>query len=252
MRKQANRSWILAVLVLGLGLVGPVLAQDGDILPSDVEDTSPAAAGPVNPVTGGDSGAGATAASSDDQEIAAPAGDQGTGAPASGRADAAPAADRQPRHAVKNQVSLSAATGTVKKITKTMIGEQIGQVAASFPTKYKRKGSFPYAKGTQNGNLGCANVVSAALRAAGIRIPIILGVDGVKSKLQQMGWKARRPPPFKPGDVIVWARRGKHKHIGIIARKGNALMAMNNSSSGRRPDWSSPTYRAVECVMRLE
>lgn len=249
MRKQANWFGILAVLVLGLGIIGPALAQDGDILPSDVEDTSPAAAGPANPVTGGDSGA---AASSDDQEVAAPAGDQGAGATSSGQGAAAAVADRQPRKAVKNQVSLSAATGTVKKIPKTMIGEQIAKVAAGFPTKYKRKGSFPYAKGTQNGNLGCANVVSAALRAAGIRIPIILGVDGVKSKLQQMGWKARRPPPFKPGDMIVWARRGKHKHIGVIARKGNALMAMNNSSSGRRPDWSSPTYRAVECVMRLE
>lgn len=250
MRKQANWCGILAVLVIGLGLVGPALAQDGDILPSDVEDTSPAAAGgPANPVTGGDSG---TAVSSDDQEAATPAADQGVGAPSSGQGDAAAAADRQPRKAVKQQVSLSAATGTVKKITKTMVGEQIGKVAAGFPTKYKRKGSFPYAKGTQNGNLGCANVVTAALRAAGIRIPIILGVDGVKSKLKQMGWKARRPPPFKPGDVIIWARRGKHKHIGIIARKGNALMAMNNSSPKRRPDWSSPTYRTVECVMRLE
>jgi hypothetical protein len=141
-----------------------------------------------------------------------------------------------------------AATADSSKLSGLAI--KVAQVAASFPKKYARSGSFKYAAGTQNGNLGCANVVSKALQAAGVKIKGSLAVDGVKSQLKAAGWKVFSPPPYKAGDVIIWKAKPKHKHIGIIARNGNSLMAMNNSSSQKKPIWSSPTHRAVECVLR--
>ncbi|HQG30144.1 MAG TPA: hypothetical protein PLY73_16440, partial [Candidatus Ozemobacteraceae bacterium] len=65
-------------------------------------------------------------------------------------------------------------------------------------------------------------------------------------------WRIVRPPPYEPGDVVVWGvpPGGRHKHIGIVTRNGNSLMAMNNSSSRRHPVLSGIEYRSVECVIR--
>lgn len=137
------------------------------------------------------------------------------------------------------------------------LAAKIAKVAAAFPTKYPVAQSFPYAPGTENGNLGCANVVSAALKEAGVKIPIILGCDGVCEALLKLPspqtFKKVTPPPYKPGDVIIWAPgsgSGRHKHIGIVAKNGNSLQAMNNSSSKRHPSWQPIEYRPIETVLR--
>jgi cell wall-associated NlpC family hydrolase len=129
---------------------------------------------------------------------------------------------------------------------------KVAQVAASFPQKYPTKGSFKYAPLTEDGNLGCANVVSKALKESGVKIRGDISVDRLKGQLKRAGWKTVKPPPYKPGDVIVWGpgSNGTHKHIGIIARNGNTLMAMNNSSDRRHPVWSDINYRKVEAVLR--
>jgi len=136
------------------------------------------------------------------------------------------------------------------------VAAKVAEVAAKFPSRYSTAQSFKYAAGTENGNLGCANVVSAALREAGVPIGMILNVTGVKNALLGLKspntWKLVSPPPYQPGDVVCWsAPKGKiHGHIGIVAKNGNSLMAMNNSSSKRHPVFSEIEYRAIACVVR--
>jgi len=136
------------------------------------------------------------------------------------------------------------------------VAAKVAAVASKFPVTYATKGSFTYAAGTENGNLGCANVVSAALREAGVPIKMLLGCASVRDTLLGLKapntWKKVSPPPYKPGDVIVWSipPGKKHRHIGIAAMNGNSLMAMNNSSSKRHPVFSEIEHRAIECVLR--
>ncbi|HEY9069367.1 MAG TPA: hypothetical protein VIV61_03865 [Candidatus Ozemobacteraceae bacterium] len=136
------------------------------------------------------------------------------------------------------------------------VAGKVAQVAASFPRRYATAQSFKYAPGTENGNLGCANVVSAALREAGVPIGMILNCDGVKNALLGLkggnAWKRVSPPPYQAGDVVIWKAPsgGRHKHIGIVAKNGNSLMAMNNSSSKRHPVFSAIEYRPIEIVLR--
>lgn len=136
------------------------------------------------------------------------------------------------------------------------VAAKIGAVAAQYPSRYSTAQSFKYAPGTENGNLGCANVVSACLKEAGVPVGIILGVQSVKSTLLGLkapnNWKKVSPPPYQPGDVVIWSppSGGKHGHIGIVAKNGNSLKAMNNSSSKRHPVFSDIEYRAIECVLR--
>lgn len=136
------------------------------------------------------------------------------------------------------------------------IAQKVNDTAASYASRYTTAGSFRYSPGTENGNLGCADVVSQCLRDAGVGIGRILNVDGVKSALTSLrapnNWRIAQPPPYQPGDVVVWKAPpgGRHKHIGIVTRNGNSMMAMNNSSSKRHPVLSGIEYRAVECVVR--
>lgn len=130
------------------------------------------------------------------------------------------------------------------------VAQRIGSVAANYPSQYSTRGSFPYAAGTENGNLGCANVVSQALKDAGVNV-WSLGVDDCASQIRQQGFRSVNPPPYLPGDVIVWGPGPSgHKHIGIAAQNGNSIMAMNNSSSSRHPVFSNIEYRSVESVLR--
>ncbi len=137
----------------------------------------------------------------------------------------------------------------------TGVAAKVAQVAASFPSRYNGYQKFPYAAGTEGGNLGCANVVSAALKEAGVPV-WSLNVTGVKNGLLGLkapnNWKIVHPPPYQPGDVVCWsAPSGSiHGHIGIVCKNGNSLMAMNNSSGKRKPVFSSIEHRAIACVVR--
>lgn len=130
--------------------------------------------------------------------------------------------------------------------------EKVAAVAKTFPSRYNGYQKFPYAAGTEGGNLGCANVVSAALKEAGVNV-WSLNVTGVKNALLGKGWKLVSAPPWKEGDVVCWsAPSGSiHGHIGIAVKNGNSMSAMNNSSSQRKPIFSTPVnYRAVSCTVR--
>ena len=130
------------------------------------------------------------------------------------------------------------------------LGGKIKQAAYDLPDP------FPYAPGTENGNLGCADVVSTALENAGAidRSEHSLAVDGVASTLRGKGWQDINPPPYKDGDVIVWGPTsgGTHKHIGIIVIENGDVYAINNSSSQKRPIkiLLSSYSRQVDTILR--
>jgi hypothetical protein len=119
---------------------------------------------------------------------------------------------------------------------------------------------FNYAAGTKGGVLGCANVVSSILRAAGVMKNIMLSCRQVIADLLRRGWEQVKPPPYKDGDVITWAtydytgdgRIDPDTHIGIIDKQGGTTYAINNSSSRRHPvkvELSAMNYR-ISRVLR--
>lgn len=163
---------------------------------------------------------------------------------------------RAPAREPSGQTGTAAVQPTASTTTPNSIAQKVNETAASYANRYTTRGSFQYSPGTENGNLGCADVVSQCLRDAGVGIGRILNVDGVKNALTSLrapnNWRIAQPPPYQPGDVVVWKAPpgGRHKHIGIVTRNGNSMMAMNNSSSKRHPVLSGIEYRAVECVVR--
>ncbi len=102
---------------------------------------------------------------------------------------------------------------------------------------------FNYDPATKGGRLGCAQVVSQALKNAGAISRVSLGVLTVLADLRKTGWSDIKPPPWKDGDVITWStydrngdgRKDPDTHIGIIQVVNGRPFAVNNSSSRRRP-----------------
>lgn len=121
---------------------------------------------------------------------------------------------------------------------------------------YNLPDPFPYKPGTQNGNLGCADVVSHALIEAGAmqQSEHDLAVAGVDRKLTAKGWREVPEGQYQDGDVIIWGKLpgGNHKHIGIIVIENGQTYAINNSSGQKRPIKSllSSYNRSIEKVLR--
>ncbi len=119
------------------------------------------------------------------------------------------------------------------------VGERVSDAALNMADKYSESWSYPYVPETRGGPdgslgwLGCAQVVSTALKNAGQMDRTILNCPDLMDHLEHTrGWKRVNPPPWKPGDVLTW---GDDDHIGIVVANGNSLMAMSNSSSEARP-----------------
>lgn len=130
------------------------------------------------------------------------------------------------------------------------LGSRVKQAAYNLPDP------FPYADGTEGGNLGCADVVSHALEEAGVftRAEHDLAVVGVRDKLKAKGWTEAAQGDYRDGDVIIWGPTsgGSHKHIGIIVIENGQTYAINNSSSQKRPTKTllSGYNRTIEGVLR--
>jgi hypothetical protein len=135
---------------------------------------------------------------------------------------------------------------------------RVVQEANNLVSRYSRSSSFPYDPLTKGGSLGCAQVVTTALKAAGVNIGIDLSCLSTKSKLLKQGYRSVSVPPYQAGDVIFWAtydrtgngRNDADTHIGIVMNSGNNVQAMSNSSSQKRPRIHSATYAPVTTVLR--
>ena len=124
----------------------------------------------------------------------------------------------------------------------------IVECAREIEEKYRESGTFPYAPGTENGNLGCAQVATSVLCAAGVLEPTAesggvpyasLGCVQTISLLEEKGWKEADCPPYQAGDVVFWETYlPGASHVGIVMDSGNTAQAMNNSSSNRAPHYS--------------
>ncbi|MDD3147253.1 MAG: hypothetical protein PHD82_08125 [Candidatus Riflebacteria bacterium] len=101
------------------------------------------------------------------------------------------------------------------------------------------------------GNLACAQVVSTALRNAGVLSRVSLNCDQVVNDLKAVGWRRVSVPPYQEGDVVTWTTsRGPGRHIGIIVKNGSSFQAISNSSSERTPRVHSITYMPITQVLR--
>lgn len=133
---------------------------------------------------------------------------------------------------------------------------KIVSAAQNLVENYPDYQSFPYADGTEGGNLGCAQVATTALCAAGALSATnssgglgyaSLAVDEAVDMLKDAGWVTATVPPFQAGDVIAWNDYG---HIGIIMTSGNSAQAMHNSSSARKPTYIDAEYFSIAEVLR--
>lgn len=111
----------------------------------------------------------------------------------------------------------------------------------------------------KQGRLACAQVVSTALKNAGVLNRVHLGVLNTLSDLRSKGWREVSAPPYSEGDVITWKTydrngNGRHDpdtHIGIIVKQGNTFKAMHNSSRLRTPRLTAPNFGSpVSRVLR--
>ncbi|MBI3038008.1 hypothetical protein HYY75_03000 [bacterium] len=129
-----------------------------------------------------------------------------------------------------------------KKVIDANVPLKVTKAITDLKNKYSKAGSFPYDPGTENGNLGCAQVVSTALKNAGVMSNVVLGVDAVRdaiAKKPKPGYTKVKAPPFKAGDIITWttfySRTNEwvpNGHIGIVVTTGNTAKAISNGSVG--------------------
>lgn len=157
-----------------------------------------------------------------------------------------------------------ASSNVVLNVSGDSLQGKIISAAQQLVDKYSTKLSFPYHPSTAGksglGSLGCAQVATTALVAAG-------ALDGTQSYgglayaslscwetvglLEKKGWTKVSVPPYQAGDVILWNTTGKEaSHIGIAMESGNSVMAMSNSSTYKIPRTHSANYSPISFVMR--
>ena len=128
---------------------------------------------------------------------------------------------------------------------------RVVNAAKQLVDKFSESGSFPYAPGTNGGRLGCAQVVTTALKAAGVINETSLGCIQTIGLLEDAGWKEVDVPPYQAGDVIFWETyTSGPSHVGIIMTSGNSATAMSNSSSQQKPRYHDAEYQTIVKVMR--
>ena len=137
---------------------------------------------------------------------------------------------------------------------------KVVQAAQQIHDKYQGYQSYPYNEYTEGGNLGCAQVATSVLVAAGVLEAVAeedglgyasLNCDGTISLLEDAGWTSVSWPPYQAGDVVFWETYCPGpSHVGIIMNSGNSAQAMNNSSSDRMPVYCDADDMTVCKVMR--
>lgn len=151
--------------------------------------------------------------------------------------------------------SPSGTSNTVKDVIINVDGDSVqGKVvnaAKQIHDKYQGYQAFPYDPLTEGGNLGCAQVATTVLKAAGVLNTTCLNCTGTISLLEQAGWKSVSWPPYQAGDVVFWETYlPGPSHVGIVMNSGNSAQAMNNSSSKRCPQYSDITSMKICKIMR--
>ena len=137
---------------------------------------------------------------------------------------------------------------------------KIVSAAKQIHDKYQGYQSYPYHAYTEGGNLGCAQVATSVLCAAGALDATdsvgglayaSLGCEQTITMLEAKGWTSVSVPPYQAGDVVFWTTYlPGASHVGIIMNSGNSAQAMNNSSSQRQPSYSDVEAMTIYRVYR--
>lgn len=128
---------------------------------------------------------------------------------------------------------------------------RVVNAAKQIHDKYQGYQAFPYDPLTEGGNLGCAQVATTVLKAAGVLDRTCLNCTGTISMLEAVGWSSVSWPPYQAGDVVFWETyQPGPSHVGIVMNSGNSAQAMNNSSSKRMPNYSDIESMKICKIMR--
>ena len=152
-----------------------------------------------------------------------------------------------------NNYTSGGTTDVVINVSGDSVQGKVVSAAQQLVEKYSTSGSFPYDPATNGGNLGCAQVVTTALKAAGVINQTCLNCHGTIDLLNAAGWTSVTAPPYQAGDVIFWAtyKPNTESHVGIIMTSGNTAQAMSNSSSQHKPRYHDAEYNGAYPVMRV-
>ncbi len=152
-----------------------------------------------------------------------------------------------------NNYTSGGTTDVVINVSGDSVQGKVVSAAQQLVEKYSTSGSFPYDPATNGGNLGCAQVVTTALKAAGVINQTCLNCHGTIDLLNAAGWSSVSAPPYQAGDVIFWATYipGTESHVGIVMTSGNTAQAMSNSSSQHKPRYHDAEYNGAYPVMRV-
>ena len=160
-----------------------------------------------------------------------------------------------------NGSSSSGSTGDVIiDVDGDSVQGKVVSAAKQIHDKYQGYQAFPYHAYTEGGNLGCAQVATSVLCAAGVLSATdsvgglgyaSLGCVQTISLLEQAGWSSVSWPPYQAGDVVFWETyQPGPSHVGIVMNSGNSAQAMNNSSSKRMPNYSDIEAMKICKIMR--
>lgn len=112
---------------------------------------------------------------------------------------------------------------------------------------------------TQGGAVACAQVVSTALKNAGVLSQTYLDCWDLRDKLKSLGWvSVPISGTLKQGDVIFWSTsnwdgvgdKDPDTHVGIIVNEGDSTQAISNSTKLCTPRIHDPYFQDVSTVLR--
>ena len=143
------------------------------------------------------------------------------------------------------------ASDVIINVSGDSVQGKVVNAAKQIHDKYQGYKAFPYDPLTQGGNLGCAQVATTVLKAAGVLSSTCLNCTGTIKMLEAVGWSSVTWPPYQAGDVVFWETyQPGPSHVGIVMNSGNSAQAMNNSSSKRMPQYSNIESMKICKIMR--
>lgn len=102
---------------------------------------------------------------------------------------------------------------------------------------------------TNNGDLSCAYFVSSILLLLKLITDIHLTVDSTVTDLKNNGWKKIANRKISTGDIIIWAGKNNHKHIGFYVGNNQAVSNDSKSKKIKKHHYTFNNKRKIEEVL---
>ncbi len=98
---------------------------------------------------------------------------------------------------------------------------------------------------THNGTLSCSYFVSNILLLWGLIDKGHANVESTTKDILKNGWKKISINKIKPGDVIVWEKKGKHLHNGFYVGNKKAISNIDAKQSPAIHSWDYNGKRKI-------